>query len=91
MSGHEHVGGIGEDLNAAAGHSAYIEGSVLQDDKQLNNSSFNVTELNLSEGTYRSTRYLWNTGAKRYSAADEGSWADFRSLPKKNLSRFTLT
>lgn len=91
MSGHEHVGGIGEDLNAAAGHSAYIEGCVLQDEKQLDNSSFNVTELNLSEGTYRSTRYLWNTTAKRYSAADEGSWADFRSLPKKNRSRFTLT
>src|SRR5690606_17919091 len=30
VSGHEHVGGVGEDINAETGHSAYIEGCVLQ-------------------------------------------------------------
>jgi hypothetical protein len=85
------VGGVGEDFSAASGHSAYVDGCVLQDAKRPTTSSFNVVELNLDEGTYRSTRYLWNVEGKHYSATEEGSWGDFRSLPKKSLNRFPLT
>lgn len=91
ISGHEHVGGVGEDFNSDSGHSAYIEGCVLQDEKNLTQSSFNVAELNIMDGTYRTTRYLWNQGKKHYLPTEEGSWSDFRSLPKKSTNRFTLT
>ncbi len=91
ISGHEHVGGVGEDLNAASGHSAYVDGCILQDEQRPTSSSFNVVELNLDEGAYRSTRYLWNIDGRHYSATEEGSWGDFRSLPKKSLNRFPLT
>lgn len=91
FSGHEHVGGVGEDTGSDTGHSAYVEGCVLQDDKNLPSSSFNLVELNLDDGTYCSTRYLWNTADSRYSAAEEGSWENFRTIPKKSASRFPLS
>lgn len=90
ISGHEHVGGVGEDFGAATGHSAYVEGCVLQDEKRLNTSSFNIVELSLDDGTYRSTRYLWSPENSQYLATEEGSWADFRTIPKKAQSRFPL-
>ncbi|MBK6294839.1 MAG: metallophosphoesterase [Rhodoferax sp.] len=71
ISGHEHVGGVGEDLNAASGHSAYVDGCILQDEQRPTSSSFNVVELNLDEGAYRSTRYLWNIDGRHYSATEE--------------------
>lgn len=91
ISGHEHVGGVGEDFNADSGHSAYIEGCVLQDEKNLAQSSFNVAELKIAEGTYRATRYLWNQAEKHYCPTEEGSWGDFRSLPKKTANRFAVS
>ena len=91
ISGHEHVGGVGEDFNADSGHSAYIEGCVLQEEKNLALSSFNIAELNVSDGTYRTTRYLWNQGEKHYQPTEEGSWSDFRSLPKKSTNIFALS
>jgi hypothetical protein len=91
LSGHEHVGGVGEDTGSSTGHSAYVEGCVLQDEKRPTTSSFNVVELNLDDGTYRSTRYLWDIPNDSYTSTEEGSWADFRSIPKKTQSRFPLT
>jgi hypothetical protein len=91
FSGHEHVGGVGEDTGSETGNSAYVEGCVLQDDKNLPSSSFNVVELSLDDGTYCSTRYLWNSAEARYSAAEEGSWENFRTIPKKAASRFPLS
>ncbi|GIZ53701.1 metallophosphoesterase [Noviherbaspirillum aridicola] len=91
ISGHEHVGGVGEDFHAESGHSAYIEGCVLQDDKRPNNSSFNVAELSLLDGTYRSTRYAWDPSHGFYRSTEEGSWSDFRSLPRKSVARFQVT
>ena len=90
FSGHEHVGGVGEDIGAASGHSAYVEGCVLQDDKNLASSSFNVVELNLAEGTYCSTRYQWDSQETHYLASEEGSWENFRSIPKKAQTRFPV-
>ena len=55
ISGHEHVGRVGEELNSDSGHSSYIEGCVLQEHTCLTDSSFNIAELNLSDGTYCST------------------------------------
>jgi Calcineurin-like phosphoesterase len=90
ISGHEHVGGVGEDLHSDSGHSAYIEGCVLQSDKPSTDSSFNVAIFSLDDGTYRSTRYQWSADGG-YCATDVGSWSDFRALPKKARNRFQLT
>lgn len=90
ISGHEHVGGVGEDLHSESGHSAYIEGCALQSDKPSADSSFNVAVFNLDDGTYRSTRYQWSTEGV-YSATDVGSWSDFHVLPQKSRSGFQLT
>lgn len=89
ITGHEHVGGAGEDVNADSGHSAYIEGCELQGNKGLSGSSFNVAVFDLEEGAYLNTRYLWN-GLDHYTATEEGSWADFRTLPKKTANRFEV-
>jgi hypothetical protein len=91
ISGHEHVGGVGEDTGSETGHSAYVEGCVLQNDEDPSSSSFNVVELNLKEGTYCSTRYVWNSRELLYSAAEEGSWENFRSIPKKATSRCPIS
>jgi hypothetical protein len=88
VSGHEHVGGVGEDLNSASGHSAYLEGCVLQSDEGGSDSSFNVAILNLEEKTYLSTRYQWSND--HYAVTSEGSWEGFRKLPQKVLNDFSL-
>lgn len=90
ISGHEHVGGVGEDLHSESGHSAYIEGCALQGDKPQADSSFNLAIFNLDDGTYRSTRFQWCSGGT-YSATEIGSWSDFRTLPRKSRNRFRLT
>ncbi|MDO9238158.1 MAG: metallophosphoesterase [Aquabacterium sp.] len=89
ISGHEHVGGAGEDIHTSSGHSAYIEGCVLQGEKNLADSSFNVAVFNLEEGTYRATRYLWSDSG-HYGPTEEGSWSDFRDLPRKAANQFPL-
>lgn len=90
ITGHEHVGGVGEDVHSETGHSAYVEGCALQSDHPHSDSAFNVVVLNLDDGTYCSTRYQWSSESE-YSATDVGSWSDFRSLPKKSRSAFQLT
>jgi hypothetical protein len=89
ISGHEHVGGAGEDFHTESGHSAYVEGCVLQGQKDLSDSSFNIVVFNLQDGTYKSSRYLLQQ-SKSYSLTDEGTWSDFRDLPKKTVNRFTI-
>lgn len=91
ISGHEHTGGVGEDFNSGTGLSAYIEGCVLQSDNPEHDSSFNVAVINLGDGTYRSTRYLWSADDSRYLTTEEGSWEDFRSLPKKARNDLEIT
>ena len=90
ISGHEHVGGVGEDFHSESGHSAYMEGCVLQSDAPEKDSSFNIAILNLDEGTYRSTRFQWSP-ENAYNATDVGSWSDFRNLPKKERNPFRIT
>lgn len=90
ISGHEHLGGVGEDIQSESGHSAYIEGCVLQSERPSADSSFNVAVLNLDDGTYRSTRYQWSPDGL-YCPTEVGSWSDFRILPKKSRNRFQVT
>lgn len=89
ISGHEHVGGIGEDIHTESGHSAYVEGCVLQGEKNLSDSSFNVLVFNLEDGTYKACRYLW-TDSERYSLTVEGTWGDFKDLPRKVANRMSI-
>lgn len=90
ITGHEHIGGAGEDFNAESGHSAYVEGCVLQGDDGIIASSFNIVELNLVEETYCVTRYRWSQD-DIYLPTEEGSWNDFRAMPHKSSNRLGLT
>lgn len=91
ISGHEHVGGVGEDLHSESGHSAYIEGCVLQSGTPESDSSFNIAVFNLDDGTYRSARFQWSSEEGAYRTTDVGSWSDFRILPRKERNPFRLT
>ena len=89
MTGHEHRGNVGENIDTESSASVYIEGDVLQDsDKGIERSAFSLVVLDLTEGQYKSTRYVW--GGKRYEVSEEGSWADFRVLPSKQTNEFQI-
>jgi hypothetical protein len=89
LTGHEHVGSVGTNIDPDSGESVYIEGCVLQSDKtDLSDSSFDVIRLDLAEGRFSATKYLWSN--TRYKAQDEGSWRDYRNLPKKAHSRYPI-
>ena len=89
MTGHEHLGNVGENIDAESGHSAYVEGCVLQGETDLAASSFNVININLDDGTFRSVQYAWSKDI--YLATEEGSWSDYRELPIKKRSTFEVT
>lgn len=90
ISGHEHQGNVGMLADAESEKSAFVEGCVLQGDKEdLTDSSFNIIQLDLSETRFSSTRHVW-TGSN-YIATEQGSWADYHALPTKQTNPFTLT
>jgi hypothetical protein len=89
MTGHEHVGVFGENTDSDSGSSAYIEGWVLQGERDLSDSSFGVIELDLQKQTYRATKYQWHSGM--YQPSDEGSWEDYRSLPTKQRNPLAIS
>lgn len=89
ISGHEHQGNVGLVFDAETEKSAFVEGCVLQGDKDLSDSSFNIIQLDLTEKQFSSTRYLWTDN--NYIATEVGSWSNYHSLPTKQLNPFSLT
>lgn len=81
VSGHEHQGNVGIINDAETDKSAFVEGCVLQGEKDLSDSSFNVIVVDLSQNQFSSTRYNWDKS--RYIATEEGSWSDYYDLPAK--------
>lgn len=88
ITGHEHVGNVGENIDAESGHSAYVEGCVLQGHHGMGDSSFNVLKIELADGKFLSTRYVWNKSF--FLPSENGSWADYRDLPRKRLNPFEI-
>ncbi len=88
LTGHEHTGNVGINLDSESGESAYVEGCVLQNGKSLTESSFNLIEIDVHSGTFKSVRYLWNKAM--YLPTDEGSWFDYRALPIKRHNPFEI-
>lgn len=88
ITGHEHQGNAGENIDVESGISAYIEGCVLQGKHDLADSAFNAVVIDLEKGQYRTTRYSWQ--GVRYEPTDEGSWADYRDLPVKRQNPFQV-
>lgn len=78
ISGHEHQGNVGIINDAETDKSAFVEGCVLQGEKDLSDSSFNVVVIDLSQGQFASTRYNWDKS--RYVATEEGSWSNTATL-----------
>lgn len=89
ITGHEHQGNVGLIEESDSDSSAYIEGCVLQSDsRNLTDSSFNIAIIDLEQGQFASTRYVWN--GVIYASSEEGSWSDYRELPVKQSNAFSL-
>lgn len=88
ITGHEHQANVGIVHDSESGKSAFVEGCVLQGEKDLSDSAFNVVILDIELGQFASTRYAWS-GAM-YKPTEEGSWADYRDLPAKRANPFPI-
>ncbi|MER2512108.1 MAG: metallophosphoesterase [Nitrosomonas ureae] len=89
ISGHEHRGNVGLISDAETDTSAFVEGCVLQEDKNdLCDSSFNLIVLDLEQEQFSSTKYNWN--GTRYVTDEEGSWSDYHNLPVKQTNAFII-
>lgn len=88
ISGHEHQANVGIVHDAESEKSAYVEGCVLQGEKDLSDSAFNVVVLDIEVGQFSSTRYAW--GGDMYKPTEEGSWADYHDLPAKRANPFPI-
>lgn len=72
LSGHEHVGTAYLKRKLDGTGAQYVEGAVLQDPSNPNNSGFNVLELDLKDELQRITQFRWVGG--RYSSEAEHGW-----------------
>ena len=88
ISGHEHHGNVGVVSDAETEASAFVEGCVLQSERGLSDSAFNLVAINLDAGQFSSTRYVWNK--THYSTSEEGSWSDYHDLPAKRVNPFAI-
>lgn len=88
ISGHEHQANVGVVHDAESEKSAFVEGCVLQGEKDLSDSAFNVVILDIEGGQFASTRYAW--AGDMYKPTEEGSWADYHDLPAKRANPFPI-
>jgi hypothetical protein len=88
ISGHEHQANVGIVHDAESEKSAFVEGCVLQGEKNLSDSAFNVIVLDVEVGQFASTRYAWN--GDMFKPTEEGSWADYHELPAKQRNPFPI-
>lgn len=89
ISGHEHQGNVGIIDDAETDKSAFVEGCVLQGEKDLSDSSFNIVVVNLNQVQFASTRFKWD--GTRYVATEKGSWSDYHNLPVKRSNPFAIS
>ncbi len=88
ITGHEHQANVGLVHDSESDKSAFVEGCVLQGEKDLSDSSFNIIVLDLEVSQFSSTRYKWN--GEVYLPTEEGSWSDYHELPAKRASEFPI-
>lgn len=89
ISGHEHIGNVGTINDAESGASAFVEGCVLQSEMDLNDSSFNIVEIDLETSQFSSTKYQFSE--TEYRPKEEGSWRSFHHLPTKANNDFDIS
>lgn len=89
ISGHEHIGNVGKINDAESGASAFVEGCVLQEGKILNESAFNIVEIDLESSQFSSTKYQFLENS--YRPREEGSWSSFHNLSTKANNEFDIT
>lgn len=88
ISGHEHQANVGIVHDSESEKSAFVEGCVLQGEKDLSDSAFNVVVLDVEVRQFASTRYAWD--GNMYKPTEEGSWADYHDLPAKRANPFPI-
>lgn len=89
ISGHEHLGNVGEISDTESEKSAFVEGWILQGEQDLSDSSFNVVVVDLNQSQFKSMRHAWD--GTRYVASEEGSWSDYHDLPAKRSNAFAIS
>ena len=89
ITGHEHQGNVGINIDAETNKSTYIEGCVLQrNERTVKDSSYNIITIDLEVNQFSVTRFLWK--GNRYEPVDDGSWSDYRELPTKSKNNFSI-
>ena len=89
ISGHEHQGNVGINHDAETETSAFVEGCVLQNESGLAESSFNLVVLDLTQGQFSASQFVWDGNS--YASSESGSWADFHDLPAKRTNPFAIS
>lgn len=88
LSGHEHQSHARTTDDEHDGACAFIEGGALQSRQSLK-SSFNILLINLEERRFQYKRYSLDN--KVYSSEDSIKWTDYRALPLREASEWSLT
>jgi len=79
ITGHEHEQNVGENIDTETEHSTYVEGGVLYARDGKSQSSFNIVEIDMSEGMYASELHVWN--GSMYVPREMAAWQNYRTLP----------
>ena len=77
ITGHEHIGNIGTHTDAESGSSAFIEGTVLQNNG-MQESAFNIIKIDIEEKLFCSRKFQWDKNI--FKPINEGSWLDWHHL-----------
>lgn len=90
ITGHEHQGTAGLNIDFESGQSAYIEGGVLQNEKYtLEDSSFNIILIDPIEDQFSYSKLIWN--GTLYKEQEQGAWSNLFRLPEKTKNNFNIS
>lgn len=89
ITGHEHLPSSSERTDLKGTYTKYIEGAVLQDNANDNNSGFNLILIDLEEKTHKIEKYSWNRDF--YSCKDSVSdWISYKKYQNNNKDDFNI-
>ena len=89
LTGHEHVSGAYRRQMSTGEQNEYLEGGVLQDSDQPNNSSFNVVLLDIDKKEQQTHHFLWR--GDLYSSEGEPYWRPFERNKRLTRTQFQFS
>jgi hypothetical protein len=88
ITGHEHRGNVGAVDESESGISIFVEGCSLQQNKSLNNSAFNVIDVDIEQERFKSTQYCY--AINQYKENPIGTWESYQTLKIRQHHRFPI-